>query len=354
MNTCLAPLPPAAAMIPVLDGIPGEFSLRPESAFWANISLWCDEAGIVKAQDWKAAKDAQDIATSALHRWSAGFGELKHLGCAFHFDKLEADSYLGSELSYEDLLSARNLDSNRQYLTVSASPNKFNERVIGPRILALEAACPGLGETALSALRDSAYRTVNVLDPALAFNTATYTFWYGESDENMALEEIAAMGEDPEAYDLVRLKDFTDYAPKWVWTPGTKITPQRLAAITKDAALPNNVRQVASISRNILRHLKNKPFPDQWAGIYDESLIGIGMALWWGQEPACIMQRVWDDFMNQTMQSGEGIEAFGFDIIEATPDGFCAWMDQKQRWIELAVMQDTLIDLISEDIEGHE
>lgn len=349
MTTCLAPLAPAPALIPSLDGIPGEIVLRPESVFWANIALWCDEAGIVRESDWTQAKDAQSLAVSALVAWASQFVQMKHLGCSFVFD--EADDHTFEYVSsFEDMARERGLNPGVPHIAVTIFPNGFEDRVIGERIVSVESACPGLGETALAAIGAASYRTVKVLDPAHAMYLASMTYWYGEADETMALEEIASMGEDPDSFGLVKKQDFLELAPEWAWHPGRKLGPKKLASIAKDNSRSPEVRRIAALCRDIFRYLAQEA-PDQRGGMYDENWCGLAMALWWGHEPGCIMQRVWDDHYNQAMQGGESTEAFGVDLFEATPEGFKSWVEGKRTWLKLASLQDSLIDLISEEVK---
>lgn len=344
-------MPPAPALVPSLDGIPGQLVLRPESSFWANIALWCDEAGLVKASDWKGASDAQGIALSALGRWSSRFAKLKHLSCSFDID--EADDHLfGYDAHIEDVIESLQLTPNAPHIAVTISANGFADRVIGPRVLGLEAEYAGLGETALAAIRTAANRTINVLDPAMAIRTASATYWYGEPCEAMALEEILAMGEEPESFGLVRLQDFHDLAPEWVWNPRAKLRAGRLAEISRDASRPEEVRQVASLCNDIFRLARQQNDAGAWHGPYDDSMYGIGMALWWGHDPGCVMQRVWDDHYQQIMQGGDDyFDAFGIDLFNATPEGFKSWVTAKSKWLKLASLQDSLIDLISEEVK---
>lgn len=353
MNTCHLPPPPVTAMLPLADDIPGDVVLRPDSTFWSNIALWCDDAGLVKAEDWQKARVAQDIAISALTRWSAALQDMKLLGTVMSFE--EADDqffeHLECYVDFKEIAQARGLNADAPHVAVTSYPIQFADRVIGPKVLAVEAAVPGLGETALAAIRCAADRSVNVFDPWYAMFLASVTYWYGEDNEELAMEEIALSGEDPDDYGLVKLKDFHDLAPAWAWSPQRKLDPAMLEQIVQDARQAEETRQIAALCSKIFRHTETHPIPDAQLGLHDLTFYGVGMALWWDYEPGCVMQRVWDDYYYQIMQGGEGNESFGIDLFEATPEGFKGWLEGKRNWLILASLEDRLIDLISEEVK---
>lgn len=336
------------AALPRIDSIPAQISLRPERAEWANLALWCDDAGLIKPRHWQRAYNAEETVLLALTDWASDTGKLALLGCSFSIEI--ADGPFGYDAEWKDILKEREQDSTQPHLAVSMWPaGTVPQLVIGNNLLALEEECPGLAGTALEAIRNAANRTIDVIDPARSIGIASWMFWMGEQDERYAVEE--ADGDVDEEY-LIRRASFDEHAPAWAWHPKKTLTMKALKAITKNPWLSERARQVAGVCHSMARFRNTVDLPMAHQGLQVYEPAGIGACLWWDRSEQCPMGRVWDEFEQSAMQSDEGYsECFGVDTFEASEAGFTGWLKHKQQWFRLARMLDSLIGLVGEEIQ---
>lgn len=329
--------------LPRLDGVPAELSLRPEQAIWAKLAIWCDNIGMLTENDWLDAKNAKDVFICSLSRWVNQNLTTKHLTCNWQFDFVETVCSF-SETDYKDVLRERNQNPDEPHLAVVFSKDgTLPQFVIEEKVMLLEKHIPGLGETALSLLRNAAFRSVDLIDPARILHLAAMIYWYGEDDEAVFLEENGL--EDDES--VMRRSDFDAYAPAFAWNPSDRIKQDQLSNIEQDVSQPEWIREVAKVLHSLDKILSVGVESEQWTGFYSDEFYGIGAALWWRNEENSIMVQVWDDYDNQIFQRGDGyIDAFGVDTFPITQAGFHQWIESKKRWFGIVECLDNLIDLI--------
>jgi len=339
--------------LPRLIRIPAMLPLRPELAEWAKLALWCDDAGLVKPCHWQGAYNAQAVVLSALNEWVASSG-LKKIGCTFSIGMAEGefpgDSYDQSD--WTSVLAERGHDAAKPHLCVwiqqGGMPSHY---IIGPTLLAVEAECPGLASTALNMIRRAANDTLDVIDPARIMALASQTYWYGEENEKLFLEEV---GEDIEDLDdFVTRAKFDEHAPQWAWFPKSGLSIKALSGIAKDDASSARVRAIADASLSLMRIVKCAGLPSPCQGLHSMECMGVAACLWWGDVEDRLMERVWDDYEQQLMNGGDGyFEGHGLDTFEATQAGFDAWLKQKTQWLEVARGLETLIGLVGQEIKN--
>lgn len=335
--------------MPALPGIPGVLPTRPELAEWANLALWCDDAGLVRTEHWHKAYNAQEVVLAALADWANGQSGLTRIGCGMMIGL--AEGHLGGDSDWETVLLERGQNPKLPHLAISLWPKSpIPHFHIGSTLLSLETECPGLSQTALSILRDAADITIDVIDPARVFRCASWAYWFGEMDETVALEE---MGEDcEEDMNMPRRKDFDAHAPLWAWFPRKELGMRALAKAASNPDLTDQARTVAEASLSLGKLMKRGGLPDPYTGLRTLGHLGAGASLWWSEDVNCLMGRVWDDFENQMLQYGEEYsEGFGIDTFVATQIGFNGWLKQKSQWFEVTRGLETLIGRIGKEIE---
>lgn len=89
---------------------------------------------------------------------------------------------------------------------------------VGAALEALEAVSPKLGMTVLRTIEEAGWRTLPIFTPTMVFEAACDIYWYGEDNEEAALEENCgddAAERDAMRADMVTRRAFDEAYPKW-------------------------------------------------------------------------------------------------------------------------------------------
>ena len=223
----------------------------------------------------------------------------------------------------------------------------FGVRCVGPALECLERHRPRLGRTVLRALERYAFRTLPIYTPAVVMECASDVYWYGECDEEMALEE--ACGDDAEERksmrdSMVTRAMFDSTFPCWALEGRTRLLGRRtLLQITESAS----DRRISSVIESVLGLLAMNPPGYDWT-FREGRFVGYSGVLAWGREDE-LTCRVLDDYEQMVSESGDYFETCGeVPIGVEDHEALTGWFDYMRSWCRATHGLDTLIWQLSE------
>jgi PRTRC genetic system protein F len=217
--------------------------------------------------------------------------------------------------------------------------------VVGPALERLEAICPGLGAIVLSTIESQGWLSLPVFTPWEGLGVAQYLYWYGEDNEEMAVEEHC--GEDQEAREamldtMVTRATVSAAFPAWAIKHGNdrKALGIRRVRRIAEAAVSAKVRRVAQATLALRELALDRRFVPEVEGDFT----GHVAILTWAREPHDdLLLRIYDDF-NELACQAEHYDWCGeqqFDL--GKPEQFAEWATAMQPRFEAIRLLDTLI-----------
>lgn len=223
----------------------------------------------------------------------------------------------------------------------------FGVRCVGPALEHLEKRRAKLGKTVLEALEHVAWRTLPIYTPNIVMECASDTYWYGELDEESALEENC--GDDAEQREemrksMVTRAMFDAVFPSWALGGGAKPLGRRtllqLAAETKE-------RRIAEVIEAVLKLMAADLPNNDWA-FRDGRFVGFSGVLAWNTNDELTL-RVLDDYEQMIGESGDYFESCGEDTVDANdPAVFREWFAYMRKWCDAVRALDDLIWKLTE------
>ena len=217
---------------------------------------------------------------------------------------------------------------------------------VGAALECLEDIHPRLGLTVLRVIEDQSWRTLPLFTASTALEVAMDIYWYGEANEEVALEE--AWGDDQERREemrdgMVTRALFEGTFPAWALRGTTRRRPlghRALAAIAKRVTCA----RVRSVIDDV-RALARLRLPERALQAQDKegNFIGFaGVPAWSPDDP--VTPRVVDDFEQMVGESGEFFEESGTREVDLSdPDDLLAWVKDMAPWFEAVRLIDGLI-----------
>ena len=231
--------------------------------------------------------------------------------------------------------------------TIEWGGESFGVRCVGPALEFLERHQPRLGRTVLHVLERQASRTLPIYTPAIVMECASDVYWYGESDEDMALEE--ACGDDADERkamrdNMVTRAMFDSTFPGWALggrsRPVGRRTLQRIAESASD-------RRVANVIESLISVL-GVDLPNYDWSYREGRFVGFSGVLAWGREDE-LTGRVLDDYEQMISESGDYFETCGeLTIAVEDHEAFAHWFDAMRPWCRATRALDGLIWQICE------
>ena len=222
-----------------------------------------------------------------------------------------------------------------------------HEWPIGLGIEALEGAYPGLGAVVLKVLSDQSRFVYPLFTPDLACDVATYVYWCGEENEEIALDMHC--GEDEQARAAMREEMVTretleaaypDWARRWPNTGRRRgLAPGLRSAVRtlKDPKAQQIVADALALSR---LHVEDKFRPD-----IEGEYIGFGAVLSWSESDVTV--RIYDDLLNMAHQA-EFCDRIGeLQIALDAPQSMGAWQKAMRTRFKAIGLIDRLIHQLS-------
>jgi PRTRC genetic system protein F len=222
-------------------------------------------------------------------------------------------------------------------------------RSVGPALEQLENVRPRLGMTVLRTIEHAAWRTLPLFTPSMALEAASEAYWYGEEDEEMALDESCGADEAARAdmrENMLTRQMFDETFPPWAlhWRNCDKglsnWTLRRCAAEMRN-------RRVVAVIKDVLA-IKAIKLPEADGSQREGRFIGFAGLLSWGERDALSL-RVVDDYQQMIGESGEYFEECGSRRVAIdSPEGFGAWLNEMDGWCRTVRLLDGLIVKLSE------
>lgn len=219
---------------------------------------------------------------------------------------------------------------------------------VGAALESLEAVSPKLGMTVLRTIEEAAWRTLPIFTPTMVFEAACDIYWYGEDNEDMALEENCGDDEverDAMRQEMVTRRSFKEAYPPWAIGFLSRGLPLSLRALQRCLAIERS-QQVAAIVREVIELRKIELAKPDWSD-KEGRFIGFAGMFKWGDGDV-LSSRVVDDYEQMVSESGEYFEECGSRIvsIDRTED-FAAWAEDMKRWCQAVRLIDGLIDKLT-------
>lgn len=215
--------------------------------------------------------------------------------------------------------------------------------VVGPGLDALERACTGLGAAVLGVL-ERAYLAYPLFTPDVARSVASILYWYGEDDEEMALEENC--GDDPAEREEMRQQMVTRELlecsyPAWACNVAPKhparLGLRKMGSGVGDARLRAIVDDARALSR--LR------FRDDFRPDIDGEFIAWGAVLSWCEDDVTV--RIYDDLIHMA-QEGDFCDRMGeVELPLDQPALFADWRAAMRTRFRAIGLIDRLIHALS-------
>lgn len=217
--------------------------------------------------------------------------------------------------------------------------------VVGEALEALERQRAGFGAMVLDVLRDQSRFVYPLFTPDLACDVASYLYWYGEEDEDVALG--MECGDDEEERvtlreEMVTRKKLDDAFPAWAVAARRKHRPSR-------AALARLVRGLSDpwardIAADALALVKLR-IEDAFRPDVDGEYIGFGAVLAWREDDLTV--RIYDDLLQLAHQS-EFCDRIGeLEIALDAPQAMREWQCAMRVRFAAIRLIDRLIDRLS-------
>lgn len=338
-------LPKVAACVPH-QLVPGRLG-----AANAAISRFLLDARAFRESDLPATfDDSLRACEKALSTWVAReIGPLACLCPVFHMQVLdgfgntigphhsigngaEGPAYAGIEVSW-----------------CEASPQEW---AVGAGLEELEAVCPGLGATVLHVLHRQSLHAYPLFTPTVAREAASWAYWYGEEDEETALD--MQCGDDEEEREAVRAEMVTrdlldDAFPAWARTWPTRSAGKDNASGWKTIDLRRALQDLtAPKHRGIVADaiaLARLRLAPEFRCEADGDFVGFGAVLSWTEGD--VTTRVFDDLTQQAHEA-ECYDRMGeVRMALNTPNAFSEWQAAMRPRFKAIALIDHLIAALS-------
>ena len=311
----------------------------------ASIARFLILAGAIREGDVPPAwDDAMEVCQAALDGWVKR--ELGPLHCLSPYFSLvamdDADPYVA-------LRGGARVTGPIQYRSIDIGWYESGEQqwVIGPRLEALEQACPGLGHAVLDVLQRQSGKVYPVFTPDLACNVASFLYWCGEENEESALDMDC--GDDAKARaemqnDMVTRQKLEEAFPNWATSFSLPRKKQPLAAV-KRLVKSLQEPEYRDIAADALA-LASLDIEDNYQPDVEGEYLGWGAVLSWREDDLTV--RIYDDLLNMAHQ-GEYCDRIGeLEINLDAPEAMQSWQKAMRSRFKAIRLIDSLIHKLSE------
>jgi PRTRC genetic system protein F len=310
----------------------------------AAVSRFLVEADVFDENDIPATwTDSLDACRQALDHWiKREIGPLHCLNPRFSLRLLSKDGHCHGD--FNPPLS----DSNFGGMEIAWGEYGEEEWPVGAALEALNRLLPGLGKAVLDVLIRQSHWAYPVFTPDIAYDMARYLYWYGEDDEELALQECC--GDDQQARDAMRdemvCRTTLERAyPVWAmdWRRGRELP--RCARLLRRAVKRLNDPEAKAVAADALALCAlegDHGFRPEIDGEY----IGFGAVLSWARGDVTV--RIYDDLRNSALQ-GEFSDVMGEARAPAdNPHALGQWRLSMKNHFEAIRRIDALIYRLSE------
>lgn len=326
---------PLALLIPSLKGIPDAFTVGNErDAYYGKVGMAALRAGVIQETDLVEGLDPVSILESALKCRVNEAGACAMRLCVTVDLDQPPTSFDGQDV-----------DTNSIFVSVEPSSNQTTVLRVRPFVHELECEWPGFGTALLAALSWSISTTIGAHLPEDSLCLAQRKYWGGCDDET---EFYEAWGEAPEDYpDMITREQVNAHFPTWM----TELCGNEEASETLIYAMRRGGEhaELASLALTIISLAANGPCLQP---IYFERAMIPYLIRAGSSDPSI---ELFDDRINDAMESGEYSEASGIWAIDDSAANLGAWLKEIKHYFRLAHLGGKLLDLLTElDYEFYE
>lgn len=323
-------------------------TLRGENAKLARYLLQAStqagaQVGAFRASDVpRRWSDPLAVCRTALERWVRRHtGPLRCIEPRFWLEPLAASP--NSTLNYTSASrgGGKKTSEDVRFETVRlAWCCEVRQWPVGAGLEGLEHLLPGLGATALNILTQRSDWIAPLFTPVVAEYWAEWLYWYGDRDEEAALQENC--GDDEQAKEAMRADMVTraklDAAfPAWALYPWQHRLPSAALKAAVTAGWPGSAAQVVA---DLLR-LDRLKVQDDCRPDIDGEFIGFAAVLSWSEDDMTV--RIFDDGVNLASQA-EYCDIAGERMVSmAAPEEMAAWLKGMRRRMRVMALVDRLI-----------
>lgn len=331
------PLSTCAISIPSINcAVPKKFVIRHDVKKTTLALITFLDLGLVSEIDLEEPWETEAV---VLGRAFNRFIEQESSGLALYNPAIVLTDSLSDDGSSNDFDAGDNIlfsfySKSREYL------------LIGESAESIENAYPGLGETLMYQIGRAVYATLDCATPQSCLDLAKYSYWQGEDDEKMVIEECLAEGESPEDVEMYRRSDYFAKLPEWAADPKQKLSPAQLRKIirTSDGLACEAAKAALELSQQLI---------DGYRGPYFGEFIGdnIDPALFvrWSEEDD--VERVYDDYYYHATQS-DCTDSHGYYSVQPDKEGIGKALEDIRQFFRILRALDTAFSLIGKRIDG--
>ncbi len=319
--------------LPTLAGVPVRYTENHGANRVATVLLAFMECGLIEEADLQAHWTAEEeILQRAITRWLEREGK----GLEIFHPHIVFGDYC------EDYSDREKLSSNTMHIIFGASEMQYG--FMGKGVEAIEASAPGLGKTLLHYLYSALNSTLYSVSPNTILDTARFTYWQGCDDEKEALEEIAAMGEEPEDFEIFSRADLFKNMPEWAAEPEAVLADYQIAALLRHQ--DKKTRAAAKAVQELAGLLSDTAYtPPKWLDNEYRDCVNPAIFLRWADHDA--MEQVFDDFYQYVIQTECATDLHGLYEVELTVTGITEGLEQTGKLLKRLHAAEQAIKLVA-------
>jgi len=333
----------APIALPALVDIPAAYTISSGESFTYPLVRSLLDSGVIEAEDVaRRPRSELALATSALtRRWNRVTDGMRMFDWNLRLEQ-SLDGY-----SYDSL---KRTDQVWAMVQTTHGPVSCSHVSIGGAINALEQVREGLGQTVLAALYDACNMLPTICTPAYALGLAEYTYWYGESDESVAIEEAMSLHDCQSREELIETFDFFTRdkffrdMPEWAAEPKRVLSRAQVRRAAARDEFATEVVAAMDAIWNIARFYG--PFADVGTGGAGLDAIDIALVVRWTEDDA--VGRVIDDFL-QYIADGEFLGAASATQLAIVGGDIATWLRQMESTALLAKAVERLLTMLGRE-----
>jgi len=330
--------------LPVISGdIPKKISIFRDESALAQIAVNCIDAGVIETADISKHMDISGMLNHAVNRLvEECSGGLKHMSPVVHVSN-SLDELIGFNHSKETSSEVFGFSTDLPQIAASVIFNCWDGLFLQDKIVELENAVKGLGETALHHL----YRSLNTdtfsITPSFCAEIAREYYWGGWDDESQTIEEYGS-----EAEDVYSIKDLDESFPKWVREPKEVLAISEIESLT--AHENGLVSQVASL----LVEMHNQDSANFWLpqNLCDDGgdFIAPAVLLRWNKDDDT--QQIADDYGSYVQSGDYSFEEVAVWAVENTVEGCGQMFANIRQYFKRLGLIEKLLNLVTTEPDG--
>lgn len=302
---------------------------------WLKVAMLCAE--LVENHEVKidGKSSARNIIDQCLSAWAS-----KHCADVQVLDGFHAIAAIDREEFNADFYGDDGKDGASSWYFAIGSTESARYINVKDKLLALEAAIPMLGRTAIHYAEVASYNTMTAFTPEVALYHASHLYWCGmDSDEGVKEEMGYAEMEVEEG--MLMPSTFKSAFPELFFT-GETLPREDLQRIASEN---NEAGQTAQVILSIMDLVDQKArLPDMSDHSYETAAFScyLGMG---GDNDTLV--RVLDDFFQQANECGDGYtDVYGIAKVPLNRKSFRKWRDEMEKGFALYTSLDRLVRLI--------